>query len=495
MSEPKPIYHTKKSTESNVISLEKGKLPPQAIDLEQVVIGAMLIDSFGVNEAISVIRKQPIFYREAHQMVYDAMIQLFEAHEPIDILTVSNKLKQNGNLEAVGGDFFLIGLTQRVTSSAHIERHCRILMQFYVKRQAIKMANTIIEKSYHDETDIFDLLEDSQRDIDDVAQWLITKQASDFKAVSDQLFNNSEKKSEGVPIKLTKMQKQFNGWQAPDMAIVAARPGMGKTAWFLNDAMHQAKIGIPVGIFSLEMSAVQLGQRLMAEFCNIDSNRIKNGTLTSEDRRLMLSKRAEFEKLPIFINDQGGMSIMEFKLEAGKMKREKNIKIIYIDYLQLLTSGSKIKSGNREQEVSYISSSIKATAKNLHIPIIALSQLSRAVELRGGMKRPLLSDLRDSGSLEQDADIVMFMLRPEYYKIDEWDDESRSPTANQCEFTIAKYRGGELFSMISKVDLRYMRFSDLEDSWENMPNFKPGNVADAFDSPFTEDAEDDETPF
>lgn len=484
MSEPKANYQLKKTESTSVISLEKGKIPPQAVDLEEVVIGSMLVDSYGVTEAISIIRKQPIFYKEAHQHVYDAVLDLFEASQSIDLLTVSEKLKQKGKLDSVGGDFFLIGLTQRVSSSAHIETHCRVLMQFYVKRSAIQVANRIIEKSYEDQTDIFDLLEDSQRDIDDVAQWLLVKPASDFKAVSDQIFSETHEKKVGIPSKLTKLQEQFNGYQDPDMIILAARPGMGKTAFFLNEAKHQAMMGIPVGIFSLEMSAKQLGERMLAEFCNIDSTKIKNKTTSPEERNLMQSKRSEFEKLPIYINDQGGLTPMQFKLEAGKMKREKGVKMIYIDYLQLMKDGGKVSSGNREQEISYISSSIKATAKNLEIPIMALAQLSRAVENRGGMKRPILSDLRESGSLEQDSDIVIFMLRPEYYKITEWDDDQRSPTHGQCELTIAKYRGGELFSTVVKTDLKYMRFSDLEEPWEPLSTISPVSAAEAFDSPF-----------
>lgn len=458
-----PNYNTETINKSKVITLEKGRIPPQAIDLEEVVIGAMMVDSTGTSEAIQIIRKQNIFYKKAHQTIYNAIVQLFENNEPVDLLTVSNHLRETSNLEAVGGDFFLIGLTQRIASSAHIEHHCRILMQMYTKRECIKVGADIQEAAYRDETDTFELLGNSIRKIDDVAQWLVRKPASDFKSVSDQIFTEKDIRNAGIPSKLSKLQLKFNGYQGPDLIVLAARPGMGKTAFFLNEVKHQAMQGIPIGIFSLEMSAVQLGERMLAELCGIDSNKIKNKTTNDFEKNLMNSKRAEFEKLPIYINDQGGLTPMEMKIEAGKWKRDKGVQMIYLDYLQLMRVDGKMSSGNREQEISYISSSIKATAKDLNIPIMALAQLSRAVENRGGMRRPLLSDLRESGSIEQDADIVMFMLRPEYYKMHQWDDDDNSNSDGQCEFTIAKYRGGELFSTVSKCDLQYMRFEDLKE--------------------------------
>lgn len=493
-------YFQNQVAHTTVMSLEKGKIPPQATDLEERVLGAMLIDPDGVNHAVKIIRKQPIFYKEKHQLIYDAILNLFENSDPVDLLTVSDKLKKQEKLEIAGGDFYLIELTQKISSSAHIEHHSRILMQKYTCRETIKFANSMIEAAYDDSTDIFDLLEYTQRGIGDLSKWLLVKPASDFKAVSDEIFEETTRNQAGVPSKLTKFQKQFNGFQSPDLILVAARPGMGKTAYFLNEAKHQAMLGIPVGIFSLEMSAKQLGERMLAEYCGIDSNKIKNKTVSQEEKALMNSKREDFEKLPIYINDDGNLTPMQFKTEAGEMVRKKGVKMIYIDYLQLMKDGGKVSSGNREQEISYISSSIKATAKNLEIPIMALSQLSRAVENRGGMKRPILSDLRESGALEQDADIVIFMLRPEYYKIYEWDDDERSPTRGQCEFTIAKYRGGEAFSCVVRANLKYMRFEDLEEQsfseWDEdefEPNvIKPVSTADAFDQTENVDIQPDD---
>lgn len=470
MKQPNKIqgYKVDKST---IISLEKGKIPPQALDLEEVVLGSCLIDKHAISEAADILGSENCFYKEAHQIIYDAMVDMLRESEPIDLLTMSTKLKSIGKLEIVGGDFYLIGLSQKVSSSAHLEIHCRIIMQMHVKRQSIKVASKIIEDSYDETKDIFDLLADSQRDLDNVAQWLVRRKPVEFENTVDSIFEEPEQEA-GLPSKLAKVQNETNGFSEPDVIIVAARPGMGKTAYMLNEAKHKAKLGIPVGIFSCEMSAKQLTERMLAEECGIDAKVIKQRKWNEFELRLMNEKRKEFSKLPIYIHDQAGLSPMEMKLQAGKWKRENGVRMVFIDYLQLMNASGKNSTGNREQEISYISRSIKATAKELEMPIMALSQLSRAVEQRGGMKRPLLSDLRESGAIEQDADVVIFLLRPEYYRIMEWDDDSRSSTVGQCELNFAKHRGGDVFSVVVKSDLQYMRFEDLpdfEDKWDDLP--------------------------
>lgn len=497
MTMTKPQQLNKPETKrSNLINLEKGKIPPQAIDLEKAILGACLIEKSAFAEAAEIIGAEKCFYKEAHQMIYDAMLEMFRDSEPVDILTISNKLKTLNQLDQVGGDYYLIELTQGVSSSAHIEIHCRIIMQMFVKRESIKMANKIISQAYNDETDIFDLLSDSQRELDDVAQWLVRKRPVEFKSVVDSIFQKPEKHEIGLPSKLKKVQKETNGFTAPDLIIVAARPGMGKTAYMLNEAKHKAKLGIPVGLFSLEMSAKQLTERMLAEECGIDAKTIKNRSWNEFELRLIEKKRGEFEKLPIYINDQAGITPMEMKIQLGKWKRENGVKMAFIDYLQLMNASGKNSTGNREQEISYISRTIKATCKELEMPIMALSQLSRAVEQRGGMKRPLLSDLRESGAIEQDADVVIFLLRPEYYRITEWDDNERSPTLGQCELSFAKHRGGEVFSVVVKTDLQYMRFEDLPEiePWDMEPLPK-ANTNEAFEKPEVnlpvEDDEDD----
>jgi replicative DNA helicase len=482
-SKQKSNFHSK---EPQVISLEKGKIPPQAIDLEEAILGATLQDKFAVGQVVEIFRKEQVFYKIAHQEIYNAMLEMFEESEPVDLLSISHKLKSRKTLEKIGGEYFLIQLTQKFASSAHIEHHCRIVMQMHVKRQSIKVANEIISQSYNEEKDIFELLSDSQKQIDDVAQWLIRKKPSDFKTVVDSIFDASENKVPGIPSSLAKLQKKLNGYRETDLIILAARPGMGKTALLINEAKNMAKLGIPVGIFSLEMSAKDLGRRMLAEECGIDSSKLTLNRVNEFERRSMNEKRSEFEKLPIYIHDQAGLSPMELKVQAGKWKREHNVKMFFVDYLQLMNASGKNGTGNREQEISSISRSLKAVAKDLECPVMALSQLSRAVEQRGGFKRPILSDLRESGAIEQDADIIMFLLRPEYYKIDTWDDEDHTYCRGQAEITIAKFRGGETGQTIVGCDLKYMRFYDLEERdtfFDNLPVSPNQNVKDAFDDP------------
>lgn len=496
MKKLNPEYQNKNSL-APVIPLEKGKSIPNAVDLEEVVLGAALTFSRSISEIVELFRDEPVFYKAAHQEIYNAMLEMFRENEPVDLLSVSHKLKQRNKIEAVGGDWYLVQLTQKVSSDAHLEHHCRIILQMFVKRKSILVANEILAKAYNEETDIFDLLADSQQEIDNTAQWLIRKKPADFKTIVDSFFDRAKNDVPGIPNSLAKLQYKMNGYRNADLVIVAARPGMGKTALILNEAKHQAKKGIPVGIFSLEMSANDLVGRMIAEECEIDYSKVHKNKLDDFEKRLMNEKRAEFEKLPIHIHDQAGLTPMELKIQAGKWKREHGIKIIYVDYLQLMSASGKNNTGNREQEISSISRSLKGTAKDLDVPLIALSQLSRAVETRGGMKRPLLSDLRESGAIEQDADIVIFLLRPEYYKIDTWDDEDNSPTAGQCEINFAKFRGGETGACIVGCDLKYMRFSDLEekdDFFENLPAPPPYmSPQDAFGEPSPE--EDDDMPF
>lgn len=490
MSQTQKAPYNQKSN-AQVISLEKGKLPPQAIDIEEAIIGACMIEKFAISEAAEIIGGEKVFYKEAHQLIYDAMSEMFQENEKIDLLTVAQKLKTKGHLDSAGGEFSLVQLTQKVSSSAHIERHCRIVMQMHVKREAIRIANEILENAYQDETDIFELLAESQRKVDSVAQWLIRKKPVEFKNTVDEIFSEKERR-EGMPSKISIIQKETNGFSEPDLIILAGRPGMGKTAYMLNEAKNLAMAGIPVGIFSLEMSAIQLTGRMLAEYCGIDSKVIKNRKWNDFERRLMEEKRPEFEKLPIYIHDQASTSSMELKIQAGKWKREKGVRMIFVDYLQLMTASGKNNSGNREQEISYISRTLKATAKDLQMPIMALSQLSRAVETRGGSKRPILSDLRESGAIEQDADIVIFVYRPEYYKIDEWDDDERFPTHNEAELIFAKHRGGELFAVRVKSELQYMRFEDLIEPFErNLPPMDLPDPKDAFDPPKPQKSDDD----
>ena len=412
-----------------------------------------------------------MFYKEAHQYIFMAIFELFSDDSPVDLLTVSERLKSKGQLELVGGDFYIIELTQRVSSSAHIEGHCRILMQKYVSREAIKVASRMLEEAYDETKDIFDLLEDSQKSLDNTSEWLLRKKAEKLSSVYDRLLEKSENPQVGIPSKFSKLNERTNGYHPNDLVIIAARPGMGKTAFVLNEAKFQAEQGIPVGFLSLEMSDTELVGRIVANEFGIESSRIKQNQLTPSEKEVLRKEAQKIKNLPIHIHDGSETTTMEAKSIIGKWVRQEKVKIVYVDYLQLMRASMSSKNGNREQEIAHISRKLKAIAKEFQIPVVALSQLSRSVELRGGMKRPILSDLRESGAIEQDANVVQFLLRPEYYNIDEWDNEYQTPAVGQCEINTAKTREGKLGATYLDVSgLKYMRFEDLkefDDSWDD----------------------------
>ncbi|SFC60950.1 primary replicative DNA helicase [Zunongwangia mangrovi] len=460
-----PAYNKQNS---NVISLEKGKIPPQAVDLEEVVLGAMMIDKKGVDEIIDILHPDA-FYKNSHKLIYEAIFKLFENTEAIDLLTVSNQLKKDGNFEKAGGDYYLIQLTQRVSSSAHIEFHARIILQKYIQRSLIKISAEIIEEAYDESVDVFDLLDSAEAKLYEVTQGNIKKSTESAQSLVIQAkariqdISNREGLS-GVPSGFDKLDELTSGWQPSDLIIVAARPGMGKTALTLSMARNIAVgQGIPVAFFSLEMSSVQLITRLISSETGLSSEKLRTGNLEKHEWEQLNVKVKDLEKAPLFIDDTPSLSIFDLRAKARRLASQFGIKLIVIDYLQLMTAGGTQKGGNREQEISTISRNLKALAKELNVPVIALSQLSRAVETRGGSKRPLLSDLRESGAIEQDADIVSFIYRPEYYKIEEWDDEERSPTEGQGEFIVAKHRNGGLENIRLKFIGHLGKFDNLED--------------------------------
>lgn len=457
----------KKYKENRVINLEKGKLPPQAIDLEEVVIGAMMIDKKGVDEVIDILHPG-VFYKEAHQHIFEAIFNLFENSEPVDLLTVSSQLKKANKLERIGGDYYLIQLTQKVSSSAHIEFHARIILQKYIQRSLIKISNEIIEEAYDESTDVFDLLDGAESKLYEVTQGNIKRSSETAQSLVIQAKKRIEEISNkeglsGIPSGFNKLDALTSGWQPSDLVIVAARPGMGKTALTLSMARNIA-VGqnIPVAFFSLEMSSVQLITRLISSETGLSSEILRTGNLETHQWEQLNVKVKGLEKAPLFIDDTPSLSIFDLRAKARRLASQHGIKLVVIDYLQLMTAGGTQKGGNREQEISTISRNLKALAKELNVPVIALSQLSRAVETRGGSKRPLLSDLRESGAIEQDADIVSFIYRPEYYKIDEWDDEERTPTEGQAEFIIAKHRNGGLDNIRLKFIGHLGKFDNLE---------------------------------
>ncbi|KQX02328.1 replicative DNA helicase [Flavobacterium sp. Root420] len=504
-----------KVDKTTIINLEKGKLPPQVLDLEEAVLGAMMIDKKGVDDVIDILQPDA-FYKDAHKFIFEAIVQLFTETQPIDLLTVSAQLKKNGKLDLAGGDFYLIQLTQKIASSAHIEFHSRIILQKFIQRSLIRISSEIIEASYDETTDVFDLLDQAESKLYEVTQGNIKRSSETAQSLVLQAKKRIEEiaKQEGlsgVETGFTNLDKLTSGWQPSDLIIIAARPAMGKTAFVLSMARNMAiDFGHPVALFSLEMASVQLITRLISSETGLSSEKLRTGKLEPHEWEMLSTKVKNLEKAPLYIDDTPSLSIFDLRAKCRRLVSQHGIKIVIVDYLQLMTAGGNSKGGgNREQEISTISRNLKALAKELNVPVIALSQLSRAVETRGSSKRPLLSDLRESGAIEQDADIVSFLYRPEYYKIDEWDDDEASPTAGQAEIMIAKHRNGGIENVRLKFLGHLGKFDNLDDfsgSYDDLPSkmnhddnpFITKNLPsanEAFGSNLNDDDDDSDVPF
>jgi replicative DNA helicase len=504
-----------KVDKTTIINLEKGKLPPQVLDLEEAVLGAMMIDKKGVDDVIDILQADA-FYKDAHKYIFEAIVQLFTDTQPIDLLTVSAQLKKNGKLELAGGDFYLIQLTQKIASSAHIEFHSRIILQKFIQRSLIRISSEIIEASYDETTDVFNLLDQAESKLYEVTQGNIKRSSETAQSLVLQAKKRIEEISKqeglsGVETGFTNLDKLTSGWQPSDLIIIAARPAMGKTAFVLSMARNIAiDFGHPVALFSLEMASVQLITRLISSETGLSSEKLRTGKLEPHEWTMLSTKVKNLEKAPLFIDDTPSLSIFDLRAKCRRLVSQHGIKIIIIDYLQLMTAGGNAKGGgNREQEISTISRNLKALAKELNVPVIALSQLSRAVETRGSSKRPLLSDLRESGAIEQDADIVSFLYRPEYYKIDEWDDDEASPTTGQAEIMIAKHRNGGIENVRLKFIGHLGKFDNLDDfsgNYDDLPSkmnhdenpFITKSLPspnEAFGSNLNEDDDDGDVPF
>ena len=454
-----------------------GKLPPQAVDLEEAVLGALMLEKSPLNDVIDIIHRPEIFYKDAHKKIYEAIQELFSSSESIDILTVTQKLRANGDLEKVGGAFYISQLTNRVASAAHAEAHARILVQKFILREMIRISGKVIQNAYDETTDVFTLLDETESELFAVAEGNIRK---DYESMASLLFKaqneieNAMLKEDGVNgvgTGFSELDKITSGWQRSDMVVVAARPGMGKTAFVLSMARNVAvDFQHPVAIFSLEMSSIQLVNRFISGEAEIPAEDIRRGNFSKTEFEQFFERTKALSEAPIFIDDTPALSIFELRAKCRRLKQQHNVQLIIIDYLQLMSSGGK--GGNREQEISNISRSIKEIAKELDVPIIALSQLSRSVETRGGDKRPMLSDLRDSGAIEQDADIVCFIYRPEYYQLTEWADGT--PCNGQAEIIVAKHRNGSLKDVRLKFVGKYAKFSNLDALNQDNYNYNAG---------------------
>jgi len=463
-------------SQASPLMLEHGKVPPQAIDLEEAVLGAMMLEKDPLTEVIEILRPE-IFYKEAHQVIYQAIMELFANTEPVDILTVTEALRKKGQLDLVGGPYYVTMLTSRVASAANIEYHAHILIQKYIQRELIHISSDIIKEAYEDTTDVFNLLDKAEGNLFYISENSLRRTYRSMQALVSEAIQEivSGKKQEGtlrgVGSGFTELDRVTGGWQRSDLVILASRPGMGKTAFALTMARNAAvKFRKAVAVFSLEMSAVQLVTRLIASETSIPAEKLKKGTLDEDEWKLLNSRVSALIDAPIYIDDTPALTIFELRAKSRRLKQQHNIEMVILDYLQLMQGGAEHR-GNREQEISSISRSLKALAKELDVPIIALSQLSREVEKRGGTKKPILSDLRESGSIEQDADMVMFIYRPEYYKIDM--DENGESTTGLAEISIAKNRSGSTKDIKLRFVARYARFMDYEDDYDATGSVSP----------------------
>lgn len=444
-----------------------GKLPPQAVEIEEAVLGALMLERDALTNVIEILKPQS-FYKDSNKTIFEAIVQLFNNSEPVDIKTVVHQLRKNGQLELVGGAYYVSELTTKVNSAANIEYHARIIAEQSIKRELIRISSEIQSDAYEDTMDVFKLLDKAEQSLFDISESHIRKNYDKMSSLLHQAIEEIEKKKDrkdgltGVPSGFTALDRVTSGWQPSDLIIIAARPGMGKTA-FVVSAMRNAAVDHkkPVAIFSLEMSSIQLVNRLISSEAELESDKIKRGDMADYEWEQLLHKTSRLSDAPIFIDDTPALSILELRAKSRRLVAQHGVSLIIIDYLQLMSGdASKNGGGNREQEIASISRALKGIAKELNIPVIALSQLSRAVETRGGDKRPQLSDLRESGSIEQDADMVMFLYRPEYYGMTQ--DENGMPLNGVGEVIIAKHRNGKLEDVRLKFIGKFTKFEDLD---------------------------------
>src|SRR6187402_1775710 len=445
------------------ISESSGKLPPQARDLEEAVLGALMLEKNALNAVVEFLKPEH-FYVEAHREIYSAITDLFKASEPVDMRTVVAQLRKKAKLEIVGGAYYIAELTSKVSSAANIEYHARVVIEMAIKRELIQIASQVHQDAYEDTSDVFELLDKTEQSIFAISDSNLRKNYDNMRNLMYRAIQELQKLKEhkdgltGVPSGFTSLDRMTSGWQKSDLVIIAARPGMGKTA-FVVSALRNAAVDfkIPVAIFSLEMASIQLVNRMISAEAELEGETIKRGNLADHEWTQLVHKTNKLAIAPIFIDDTPALSVLELRAKCRRLKAEHNIQLVIVDYLQLMRGDA---GGNREQEIASISRALKGIAKELSVPMLALSQLNRGVETRGGDKKPQLSDLRESGSIEQDADIVMFLYRPEYYKITV--DEDGMPTQGMAEVIIAKHRNGSLDTVRLKFIGKYTKFVDFD---------------------------------
>ncbi|MBQ0080068.1 MAG: replicative DNA helicase [Alistipes sp.] len=456
----------KKNIEEIATVLPEGIVPPQAVELEEVVLGALLLEG----ETITTVQEyltEEAFYKAEHKVIYHAIDELSAQQKEVDLYSVTEKLRADQLLQQAGGAQYLMGLTQKVGSAANVDQHSRIIAQKYVQRELIRSAIDIQKQAYDSSKDVDELIGYAESEILKVTDGHIKKavqQSSDILRRTIEIIEmagQNDSDYSGVRTGFKDLDDLTLGWQPSDLIIIAARPSMGKTAFVLSMARNICvDYNLPVALFSLEMASTQLMTRLIVAETEIPSTTIRSGKLTAEQWKHLEVATKPLGRAPLFIDDTPALSIFEFRSKARRMHIHNGIKLIIIDYLQLMTCERHGDKGNREQEVSFISRTLKAIAKELNIPIIALSQLSRQTEMRGGSHRPQLSDLRESGAIEQDADIVAFIHRPEYYGINQLEDGTSS--SGVAQICVAKHRNGEVKDVKMRFRKEQAKFSDFE---------------------------------
>jgi len=441
--------------------MELNRIPPHDIQAEQAVLGSMLLDKDAVVNALEVLKEES-FYREDNRAVFAAISSLYSKSEPIDLITVKNELTENGNFERIGGIEFLASLPEKVPTTTNVDRYIKIVEEYAMRRNLIQTSNDLISLGYDDTEETERILDMAEKKVFELSQNKTTKGYNSIKDVLVSTFAELEKlynqkgKISGITTGFVEMDKMTSGLHNSDLLILAARPAMGKSAFAINIATNAAvKAHVPVAIFNLEMSKEQVVNRILCSEAMVDSNKLRTGGLEDEDWMKLASASGILSEAPIYIDDTPGISIMEIRAKCRKLKMEKDIGLIVIDYLQLITSSSSKKNASREQEISEISRSLKILAKELDVPVIALSQLSRSAEKRQDDKRPMLSDLRESGAIEQDADIVMFIYREDYYN-------PETENKNIAEIIFAKHRGGSTGTVKLAWLGNYTKFLDLQ---------------------------------
>jgi replicative DNA helicase len=442
-----------------------GKVPPQAIDMEEAVLGAIMLEKEAVITILDIL-KPASFYKEAHQRIFKAVSDLSMKEYPVDLYTVTEELRAHNELDSVGGPVYLTQLTAKVVSAANVDYHARIVAQKYIQRELIRVSTEIQNRSFDDSIDVTELLDFSENELFQIAEGNIKREVSPINMVIKEAIREIEEAGKredalvGTPSGFTKLDRLTSGWQKSELIIIAARPSMGKTAFALSMARNMAiDHGKHVAIFSCEMSSIQLVNRLIIAETDIPGEKIKNGRLSEEEWKQLDTRIKKLVQAPIFIDDTPAISIFELRAKCRRLMAQHKLDIVIVDYLQLMSGPEN--AGSREQEVSNISRSLKSIAKELNVPILALSQLNRSVEMRGGMKRPLLSDLRESGAIEQDADMVVFIHRQDKFGILTFEDGSS--TKGIAEIILAKNRNGPVDDIRLRFREERAQFVDIDD--------------------------------